>query len=486
MNSRTAHLMTLLVAISLSVTLDQPDAFSQTLIDKNAATSIELKWREPPVDNPLRGLVPYASQMPWFPDGDDKKANDDFRAAMDKMFPHSVEFAYFSMAELMKGDGKFDWTPIENALKQTTGRGCQCTFRVYLEYPGKKVAIPQFLIDGGLEVHHWKSSDGQIHTPDYEDPNLRKAMGQFISAMGRRYDGDPRIAWLTVGMLGLWGEWHNYPKTEWFASKPVQTEVMDAFEAAFKQTKLHLRYPAGEKDYAYAANGHRNFGFHDDSFAWATLPTDKPEDGWFFGSLIKAAGPAAIDKWKTNPIGGEIRPETWGCVFEEPGCSPKGQEFDKCVQHTHVSWLMDSGMFLKPPTKKLVEQTLKKIAPMGYRLTFESAQLQTKSGQQTVVVTINNRGVAPFYYPWNVETVLLDGNNQPTAKIANDWSLPNVMPGKATTWQLKLPDDAPATPRIGVRVLNPMPGGFPLRFANQEQMLSGAGWLVLDFSQRGQ
>jgi hypothetical protein len=27
-----------------------------------------------------------------------------------------------------------------------------------------------------------------------------------------------------------------------------------------------------------------------------------------------------------------------------------------------------------------------------------------------------------------------------------------------------------------------MPGGFPLRFGNEEQMLDGAHWLVLDFS----
>jgi len=469
-------------ALLLSLSIYHPIVFSQTSLAAGAETSIDLKWRDPPLDNPLRGLVPYASQMPWFPAGDNQAAQGKFAESMGKVFPHSIEFSYISLAKLMKGEEEFDWEPLEDLLKQTAGRGCQCTFRVFLEYPGRKNAIPQFLIDNGLKVTRWKTEDGQIITPDYEDPNLRKAMRSFVAAMGKKYDGDPRVAWLTVGMLGLWGEWHDYPKEKLFASKKVQTEIMDAYEAAFKKTKLHLRYPAGNQHYNQAPNAERGFGYHDDSFAWATIPTGKPEDDWFFGNLLNSAGPAAVDKWKSEPIGGEIRPETWGCVFEEPGCAPKGQEFDRCVQHTHVSWLMDSGMFLKPQPKKLIELAKKKTALMGYRLTIESATLKKEADNRSVTVTISNRGVAPFYYPWTVETVLLDGNNSPVAQIDNDWSLPEAMPGEVTLWRLLLPDDASEDPRIGIRVQNPMAGGFPLRFANEEQLLDGDRWLVLDFS----
>ena len=484
MTVNAANILAFSAALLICLTINHPIVFSQSSLANSAATTINLKWRDPPLDNPLRGLVPYASQMPWVPEGDNQVAQLKFTKSMAKVFPHSVEFFYISLAELMEGNGKFDWAPLENRLKQISGRGCQCTFRVFLEYPGKTNAIPQFLIDDGLKVRHWKSEDGEIHTPDYEDPRIRKAMRQFIAAMGERYDGDARIAWLTVGMLGLWGEWHDYPKEELFASKEVQTEIMDAYEAAFNKTKLHLRYPAGDQDYSHAANAERDFGYHDDSFAWATIPTGKSEDDWFFGSLLESAGPAAVDKWKSEPIGGEIRPETWGCVFEEPGCAPKGQEFDKCVQHTHVSWLMDSGMFLKPQPKKLIDMAKKKTASMGYQLTIESATLKMEADNRSVYVKIGNRGVAPFYYRWTVETVLLDSNNHPAAKIANDWKLPEVMPGEVSSWRLLLPEDAPEVPRIGIRVPNPMSGGFPLRFANEEQMLDGDRWLVLDFSRR--
>jgi len=66
MNSNTSQLLTFFMAVTLGLTgvsVSRPVAFSQNSI-KEPATSIELKWRAPPTDNPLRGLVPYASQMP--------------------------------------------------------------------------------------------------------------------------------------------------------------------------------------------------------------------------------------------------------------------------------------------------------------------------------------------------------------------------------------------------------------------------------------
>ncbi len=139
----------------------------------------------------------------------------------------------------------------------------------------------------------------------------------FIAAFGAKYDGDARIGFITAGLLGTWGEWHTYPRSELMASKQVQAEVMDAYEAAFKKTPILLRYPANEKAWAHAANHLRHLGYHDDSFAWATLATGRKEDDWFFMPAMKAAGKSALEKWKTSPIGGEIRPELWGQIFDD-------------------------------------------------------------------------------------------------------------------------------------------------------------------------
>ena len=255
-----------------------------------------LQYLPAPVDNPLKGVVPYAG------------------AGNDERFPHSMEFRYFGFGEIMKGWGQFDWSAVERQLEETRMRGKQSVIRVYIEYPGKK-SVPGFLVEEGLKMTEWKTDGKDVVTPDYESALMRRAMKEFILAFGKKYDGDPRIGFITAGVLGLWGEWHNYPRVELAASKEVQGEVLEAFDRSFGKTFVLLRYPAGESDDAYADNSKLNFGYHDDSFAWATIDTGKKEDGWFFVPKLREAG--VMDKWKTVPIGGEIRPEIWPTTFTD-------------------------------------------------------------------------------------------------------------------------------------------------------------------------
>jgi len=289
--------------------------------------TVRLEYAPAPVDNPLKGLVPYAG---------DRRGR----------IPHSMEFQYFPLSDLVKDYGVYDWQPLENFLDAVSQRGHQAIFRVMLEYPGSPASfklIPDFLLSDGLAVHRYPNSrltEGapmEMVTPNYEDERLRRVFKEFISALGARYDGDPRIGFITAGLLGYWGEWHTHPHIELFASKDVQKEIMDAYEASFKKTPILLRYPAGENQDRYAANAQRCFGYHDDSFAWTTINTGKKQDRWSFMTRLTEAGEGALEKWKTHPIGGEIRPEAWGKVFDiDPG-GDRIQDFLQCVAATHVT-----------------------------------------------------------------------------------------------------------------------------------------------------
>ncbi|MCX8157914.1 MAG: DUF4832 domain-containing protein [Verrucomicrobiae bacterium] len=425
-----------------------------------------LAYAPAPPDNPLKGFVPYLRE--------------------DKTFPHSLEWDYTKLSEVMTGPTNFNWAPFEAKLNAAASRGHQFIARFYMEWPGRSTGVPQYLIDAGLTMRRWTNTNTQPfppavdHTPDYEDPRLRAALTNFIYALGRRYDGDPRVGFIGLGLLGTWGEWHNYPNQKWFASKTVQREVMDAFEAAFKKTKLVARYPAGPNDPVYADNSRRAIGYHDDSFAWATVHTGKKGNEWFFETRLRAAG--ALDKWRTQPIGGEVRPEIWKCLFDEPSCAPAGQEFDRCVEVTHVSWLCNEGVFRGKLQGAARERALRAAQRMGYELYVTAAEINAGGGQLGVSLMVTNTGVAPFYYDWPVELAVVSGAGEQMAVWKTDWRLSTILPGEAAVgWQHrgKVAALPPGVYRLLLRVVNPLIHGLPLRFANQSQDQHQSGWLTL-------
>ncbi len=421
---------------------------------------------ETPVDNPLKGLVPYAR-----PD--------------QGRFPHSMEFSYLALSELMTGPETFNWQPLEELLDDVASRGNQTIFRVFLEYPAKKEGIPGFLVKQGLKVHVYKNTNtaplppAESRTPDYSDLNLRAALKSFITALGERYDGDPRIAYITAGLLGTWGEWHTYPREDLWASVEVQAEVLSAYEAAFHETPVLLRYPAGEDNEQYTSNAARPFGYHDDSFAWATLETGRKQDDWFYMVTLKESGEAAVNKWKTQPIGGEIRPEIWGQIFDAKPKHKQAQDFAKCVEQTHATWLMDTGMFREQAQPERYNRAIAAVRKMGYDFHVQSADITRTGEELSIEARVINQGVAPFYRDWAVELGFLDEQGNVVATDEVNWSITTLLPGDAPrVWQTTR--TAPKEARfVVIRVVNPLKNGKLFHFANANQNRHAKGWLTL-------
>ena len=359
------------------------------LVSIALAEPVQMVPADSPVDNPMKGLVPYAGQ-----------SHD--------RFPHSLEYEGLPLSKLLTGPEQYNWRPLDDLLEAISQRSCQAVIRVWLEFPGQPSGLPDYLARAGVKVTEWRDESEKLplpnYTPDYDDERLVAALEGFIAALGRRYDGDARLGFITAGLLGLWGEWHTYPREALFASKQTQERILAAYERAFHRVPVLLRYPAGPADARLAANAHRPFGYHDDSFAWGTLDTGREDDSWFYLTALKAAGPLAMERWKTHPIGGEIRPEVWGIVFDERPAHQRAQDFANCVRETHASWVLDTGMFREKADPVRMARALTQVRHMGYDFRMATAEI-TRRGEHgaKVVLEIVNQGVAPFYQDWPVE-----------------------------------------------------------------------------------
>ena len=427
-----------------------------------ATRTVELTPTEGFADNPLKGFVPFRAD--YTGDGGEPA------------FPHSLEFQYVKLSDLMDGPSSFTFEKgLEPILNDVAGRGHRLVFRPYLDYPDTPgTGVPKFLLDAGLKMRRYKQFGGG-RSPDYEDERLVSALEAFIRALGEKYDGDPRLGVVQTGLLGHWGEWHTYPKEKWFASEQTQRRVLAAYDAAFTKTPTMVRYPSPVTlDYP--------LGFYDDSFAYATLPTGREEDDWFYLAKLKAEGGG--DVWKTEMIGGEVRPELQPVLFA-PGAkgrkldpeeyldpdeaAEKAQDFARCVRETHASWLINQHLFNPGLTPAERANAVAAAKSLGYRFAATTAEVSRDGNRVTVRLTFANRGVAPFYQNWPVWVGLYSADGVGLAGAPADWKLSKILPGTEVTREAKftVPNEVPAGATVGILIPNPLPGA-DLRFADQE------------------
>ena len=445
-------------ALSLTTTLAPAHAEEQ-------ATWQPLETTAARTDNPLKGFMPFGQQL-------DHNATN---------FPYTMEWFYLPLNAVVKGEKNYDWSQFETELEAIKSRGHQAAFRFYLDYPGEKTGVPDYLLGpGGIDQsRHYDFFDnkGISFSPDYNDQRVQALMKDFVAALGKKYDGDPRIGFITTGLIGFWGEQHTTPMNgrvsadnpngeNWMPPRDVELSVYRAWDQAFNATKLLNRSPA--KDLS-----DMNVGFHDDSFAYSTLPTA----AWHFLSYMQEAG--LSNRWQTEAIGGEIQPPVQMCVFDESIPCEEGKQaenFDEALQGTHASWLMVRRAWDPGYTGAALEKAKAAHASLGYDFAATESRIQNTNSTTTVSLKITNRGVAPFYYNWPVEFSILDANGTAVATQKVDANLPSLLPGQTTELTTTLPT---AEGTVAVRIPNAMQGGAPIKFANTTQDTDYPGYLTL-------
>jgi hypothetical protein len=326
--------------------------------------------------NPLKGLM---SSPRW--------ARPPYRSDI----PISLEYYYIGLDEVITGDNQFDWTAVEDLLDDSASRNQHVVPRFYIHYPGRSLRLPQFLLDT-VEIRSYDTFGGGV-SPYYGDPILLDALEKFISAFGAKYDGDQRIGFIQMGILGFWGEWHDMGNG--LLPSSAKNDVVAWFAAAFDVTKLQTRYALQS---AYDAG----MGLHDDSYAYSTLDGDANggnSDMWFFWPRVLSKG--HDDFWKKAPMGGETRPEIQSTVFESgyPAGTRNHQDFNLCTEVTHATYMLHHNAFASEITGTELANARYAHAYMGYNFQVtEVSASESTAGGVDIDVTVEQIGVAPFYY----------------------------------------------------------------------------------------
>jgi hypothetical protein len=381
-----------------------------------------------------------------------------------------MEYFYMPVRSVMTGPHTFTWRVLDAQLDQIARRGHQAVFRFYLDYPMEPSGVPEYLLKQGLRVHAYTDYGNTTSvSPNYDDPRLRTAMVTFIKALGHRYDGDPRIAFIEVGLIGFWGEWHTFPHDEWIASLTTMDLVLQTYTEVFHQTKLLVRLPV-DPIHIY------HVGYHDDSFAYDTVANGNGN----FMDILNQLNLQGV--WQTEPIGGELRPELQSCIWHDLSCARPPQDYTSAVDVTHASWLLNQGVFDRrlPVTDRA--RALAGARRLGYELYVAAVALPRASAPGALVVQLQmrNTGRAPFYYNWPLELGLV-ARHRLVRQWRTRWQLTRVLPGAPVEFAFTLGHRS--LPRntysLVLRTVNPLASGKPLKFADRAQDETLTGWLTL-------
>jgi Domain of unknown function (DUF4832) len=397
-----------------------------------------------PLDNPLKGWCPYPNAGPIHQ-------------------PYSMVFQYVSWRELEPIEGDFRFAEWEKAWDEKAAKDKHVLFRVYVDYPKKPSGLPDWLRKAGVkETAYTDYGGGQ--SPDYDDPRMIAGMERLIAALGKRYNHHPRVAFIQLGLLGFWGEWHTYPQSKLYASPETEQRIVDAYRKAFPDKSLMVRYArghAGRQDW---------IGFHDDMFP---EDTDNGKDWGFLAGLRTTK---RTENWKVAVVGGEMVPgqaERW-----------LGRDFpttETMLDRAHVSWV---GPYC-PALARTKDETFRKrseqlVRKMGYEFRIaEVAHPAAAKAKQSVRVSLKgtNQGVAPFYYPWPVEWALLDSAGKVVAKQKTTWDIRKWLPGDIAE-RAELAFEVPTgTYRLALGVRDPWKDRPAIGFANEATVTDG--WTIL-------
>ncbi len=399
-----------------------------------------------PLDNPLKGWCVYTD-------------------AGKIVLPYSMVYRYVSWKELEPAEGRYAFEEWERKTWDVPeARGKHVVFRVYVDYPGKAPGLPPWLAAKGVRQTRYADHGGGL-SPDYDDPNLVAGLARLIEALGRRYDNHPRVAFIEAGLLGFWGEWHTWPVEKLAPSKETERVVLEAYRKAFPRKVVMARLARDD------AGRHDWLGFHDDLFPEDT-DGDEP---WTFLAALRRSG--RTENWRRAAIGGEMVPNA-----ARRWLGPDLDRTTEMIDRGHFSWIGPYGPALErsgsPEFRKRADALVRR---MGYQFRIVEARHPAAiepGGRFRFSLEIENEGVAPFYYPWPVELLILDRGRGVNGKIPIEVDIRGWVPGTNQVGvDLVAPELRAGTCTLALGIRDPWTGEPAIRFANNLRTAYGCALL---------
>lgn len=392
--------------------------------------------------------------------------------------PFTLVYMDITWAELEAAKGVYDFEAVEKRtnLAHWRGAGKHVILRFVVDKPedDAHMDIPQWLYDetGGDGVAY--SIDyGRGYSPNYENEAFIQAHAQVIAALGERYGADPAIAYVQLGSLGHWGEWHVYGGLPPIPDEAVRERYVAPYVDAFPSAKLMLRRPFTHAQEHGAGLYNDTAGHLRSTEEWLRWIA---EGGVYNETGEEDALVPMPDAWQTAPVGGELATSH---AREDYVASDMIEQTQDLFARSHASWVGPRSWVDIEPGSDEEANMHAVLRQMGYRLRVGGAAFESgEAGGMLVTLTWHNDGNAPFYFGWQ-PTLLLRSEEGEESVIPLALALIDILPDAPVTVQAALaPADFPADScAVYVGIVNPATGEPGVALAMETAVEDG--WYLL-------
>ncbi|MFK7784110.1 MAG: T9SS type A sorting domain-containing protein [Crocinitomicaceae bacterium] len=419
--------------------------------------------------------------------------------------PYSIQGRLFKFDEILTGlnnstgDYVYDWTLVDDFVQEQGLLGKHVYLQANIDpVQNATLDLPQFILDALAIPDPNTGLSNLVYTnnvviPNWNHPVLMNAMLDFVTEFGNRYNNDPRVFLVHMGLYGMWGEWHIYPYDQTYPhlemTQSNKDSLASAFELNFPDKQILARYPE-------SFTNPSSFGYSDGLFFEESFG----QPAWYFHNILENHGVG--ENWKNHPIGGEVSPILQDTLFYQfPNLTghniyfPQDNSFrhiqdgPSTLRSLHTTWLFDHYLFADPSQTGLTREernnAIRLQQWLGYLFYVKRYRITAQNGFPKLDVKIKNEGVAPIYENWDVEFALFDQNDSINVLKTENWDLHTILPGGGSDQRTSLSNiqvsDGIYTAII--RVVNPLEAysqdAPPLRFANETQDMHAKGWLTI-------
>jgi hypothetical protein len=420
----------------------------------NKKIEINITKGERPVTNPLKG---------WAVWGESSSDNQDVTLA----------YVVFKWSDLEPQKGVYDFETIENNFnfEQWKSKNARFIIRLICDYPEAEagnMTIPQWLYDEmGGDGQQYDNNYGIGFAPNYSNEVFIAAHERVIKALGERYNEDPYVAYIQLGSVGHWGEWHvNFGKG---INKLPKASILDQYVQPyidyFSDKMLAIRRPT-------VIASENNFGLYNDVFGdkdETDIWLDRIANGYTTEQTDEEL-PGMSDFWKTTVSGGEIS-------SNQPLEYYLGENFEETyreLEESHTTFLGPKSPSAFEKGCEYQENMDKMTADMGYCFTINKVVIENLYKKKDLKVTVSweNLGVAPIYQNWPICISIVGNDGTEYAKETVDSKMTEWVSGTHNViYKLKDTKKLPIGDyKITISILDPITMKPGIALALDEEM----------------